>query len=89
MMYPYMELADETLITHSGLLHKEAVPTIDVHFERPTENGFLSARCVLPTYQWKFNEGFSEQEIAFFEEFLLNNAHLLYRYAEQGGIRCA
>ena len=59
-----------------------------MHFERPTEQGFDSARCVLPTYQWKFNEGFAPEEIRFFEEFLSHNAHLLYRYAAQGGISC-
>ena len=89
MMYPYIELSDETLITHSDLLDNNGTTTIEVHFERPTEAGFLSARCILPTYHWKFNEGFNKQEIAFFEEFLQNNAHLLYRYAEQGGIHCA
>ena len=89
MMYTYIEFADETLITHSELLGEADTPTVEVHFERPTENGFCSARCVLPTYAWKFNEGFNAQEISFFEEFLHNNAHLIYRYAQQGGIQCA
>ena len=89
MMYPYITLADETEITHSQILERNGVQEIEVHFERATEQGFDSARCVLPTYQWKFKEGFSEKEIAFFEEFLRNNAHLLYRYASQGGIHCA
>lgn len=89
MMYPYITLADETEITHSQILERNGVQEIEVHFERAAEQGFDSARCVLPTYQWKFKEGFSEKEIAFFEEFLRNNAHLLYRYAAQGGIRCS
>ena len=89
MMYPYITLADETEITHSELLDRDGVQTVEVHFERPTEHGFDSARCVLPTYQWKFKEGYSPEEIAFFEELLRNNAHLLYRYAAQGGIHCA
>lgn len=89
MMYPYITLADETLITHSHIIEENGAQSVEVHFERPTENGFDSARCVLPTYEWKFNEGFTVEEIAFFNEFLLNNAHLLYRYAEQGGIHCA
>ena len=63
--------------------------SVEVHFERPTEAGFDSARCVLPTYQWKFAEGFSPDELAFFDEFLHNNAHLLYRYAARGGVHCA
>lgn len=89
MMYPYITLADETEIVHSHIIDAGGVQTVEVHFERPTEQGFHSARCVLPSYQWKFNEGFSEAEMAFFNEFLQNNAHLLYRYAAQGGIHCA
>lgn len=89
MMYPYIILADETEITHSQVVDKDGVQTVEVHFERPVEGGFCSARCALPSYQWKFNEGFSDQEIDFFNEFLHHNAHLLYRYAAQGGIHCA
>lgn len=89
MMYPYMTLADETEVTHSHLMEQDGQQTVEVHFERPRENGFDSARCVLPSYAWKFNEGYSPAEIAFFEEFLQHNAHLLYRYAAQGGIQCA
>ena len=89
MMYPYITLADETEITHSNLLEQNGVQTVEVHFERPTEHGFDSARCVLPSYQWKFNGGYSNAEILFFEELLRNNAHLLFRYANQGGIHCA
>ena len=37
----------------------------------------------------KFNEGFRPDELALFNEFLRHNAHLLYRYAAQGGIHCA
>lgn len=89
MMYSYLTLADETEITHSQLIEENGERRIEVHFERPTEQGFCSARCELPSYQWKFNDGFSEQELAFFNEFLKHNAHLLYRYAERGGIHCA
>ena len=89
MMYPYMVLADGTEITHSHIIDDNGTEQVEVHFERATEQGFDSARCVLPTYQWKFNEGFSAEDIRFFEEFLRHNAHLLYRYAAQGGISCA
>lgn len=89
MMYPYIVLADETEITHSHVMDADGVQTVEVHFERPTERGFDAARCVLPFYQWKFNDGFSIEEIHFFNEFLRNNAHLLYRYAKQGGVHCA
>ena len=33
--------------------------------------------------------GFTPEEMDFFNEFLHSNAHLLYRYAAQGGIHCA
>ncbi len=86
MMYPYITLADETEITHSHIIEKDGVQTVEVYFERSTETGFATARCVLPSYQWKFSEGFSEKEMIFFHEFLQHNAHLIYRYAARGGI---
>lgn len=89
MMYPYITLADDTEIVHSHIIERDGEKMVEVHFERPTEDGFSSARCVLPMYQWEFNEGFTDEEVAFFNEFLQNNAHLLYRYAAQGGIHCA
>lgn len=87
MMYPYMTLPDDTEITHSRLI--EEGHKVLVHFERPTEAGFDSARCELPSYTWLSREGYAEGEIAFFEEFLRNNAHLLYRYAASGGMKIA
>lgn len=57
-----------------------------VNFERPKEDGFDSARCELPDYKWTERQGYSDEEIAMFEELLHSNAHLLYRYAENGGI---
>ena len=50
--------------------------------ERPTENGFDSARCELPDYKWTEREGYSDEEIAMFEKLLHTNTHLLYKYAE-------
>lgn len=89
MMYPYMKLPDETEIVHSHLIEEDGEKKVIVHFERPTDDGFDSARCELPSYKWIRIEGYSPKEIEFFEELLRNNAHLLYRYAENGGIRIA
>ena len=50
MMYEYMELPDQTLITHSQLIEKDGQETVQVHFERPKEGGFDVARCELPSY---------------------------------------
>lgn len=89
MMYPYMTLADETEIVHSQLISENGIQKIVVHFERPTDQGFDSARCELPSYQWLSIEGYSSEDIALFEQLLRSNAHLLYQYAANGGIHIA
>ena len=89
MMYPYMTLADETEIVHSQILQEDGVNKVIVHFERPTETGFDTARCELPDYKWSMMEGFSHKEIAMFEELVRSNAHLFYKYAQNGGIYLA
>ena len=61
MMYPYITLADETEITHSQIIEVDGTQTVEVHFERPNENGFDSARCVLPSLpqkKWNFSMNF-------------------------------
>ena len=89
MMYPYMTLQDGTEIVHSHILEENNEKKIEVHFERPTDSGFDTARCELPSYKWLKQDGFLDSEIIFFEEFLRNNAHLLFKYAENGGIKIA
>ena len=89
MMYPYMQLPDETEIVHSQIIEEDGKKKVLVHFERPTENGFDSARCELPDYKWLYNTGYSEKEIRFFEELLHSNAHLIYKYAATGGVHIA
>lgn len=86
MMYPYITLSDETLVTHSQILDKDGTKTVEVHFERPINGGFDSARCNLLTYEWILRDGYTDDEIVGFEQFLKSNAHLFYRYAENGGI---
>ena len=89
MMYPYMTSSDETEIVHSQLIEDKGIKKVIVNFERPTDNGFDSARCELPEYKWTEKEGYSDEEIAFFEKLLHSNAHLLYKYAANGGIKIA
>ncbi|MDD2981495.1 MAG: hypothetical protein PHN80_16210 [Hespellia sp.] len=89
MMYPYMTLSDETEIVHSQIIEENGRKKVIVNFERPVENGFDSARCELPDYTWIERVGYTDDEIAMFEELLHTNAHLLYKYAENGGIQIA
>ena len=44
MMYPYITLPDETEIVHSQIVTESGKQKVIVNFERPTENGFDSAR---------------------------------------------
>lgn len=89
-MYPYMTFEDGTVVVHSQLLREKDSPKVLVHFERPTKIGFDSARCELPSYHWTDWEGhFTASEKNSFEEFLANNAHLLFRFAASGGAKVA
>ena len=51
MMSPYMTLSAETEIVHSQLIEDKGIKKVIVNFERPTDNGFDSARCELPEYK--------------------------------------
>jgi hypothetical protein len=88
-MYSYIILADETEIVHSQILEEDGEKSVEVHFERATEDGFDTARCSLPSYKWIKREGFSDEDIELFEKLLHNNAHLLFKYAENGEIKIA
>lgn len=81
MLYPYMTLIDETEIVYSQLIGHGSAEKVIVHFERPTENGFDSARCELPAYRWVLQDGYSDREISAFEEFLEKNARQIWEYA--------
>lgn len=89
MLYPYMTLADETEILHTGIKEVDGEQHIEVHFERPKYGGFDTARCSLPEYKWVIRDGFTDDEMKFFNEFLIHHAHLLFKYAQSGGINCA
>ena len=90
VMYPYMTFEDGTEVIHSDLITDGDTEKVIVHFERPTAEGFDSARCELPSYSWTMWEGrFTDEEKRGFETFLSNNAHLLYRYAANGGAKVA
>ena len=89
MIYPYITLADGTEIVYTNVFEEDGLQKVEVHFERPTEEGFDSARCELPSYKWISREGFTDEEIGMFEKIVQSNAHLFYEYAELGGIDIA
>lgn len=82
MMYPFLQMDDETEIVHSQMLEDGRVK---VYFEQPVEGGFRSAACYLPDYQWREIEGFTDAEIEKFQALLESVAHLILRFAQEGG----
>jgi len=89
MLYPYIKLGNGTEILHTEIYEKNGVETVEVHFERPIESGFVTARFVLPTYELIVRDNLSEEELKFFKEFLDHNIHLIYEYARVGGAESA
>jgi len=84
-MYPYLTLEDETEIVHSHLLVENGKEFVKVYIEKPVINGFHHATCFLPEYRWEEIEGFSHEEIQYFQEILESSAHLILRFAAGGG----
>lgn len=71
-----MTMPDETEITHSSIYEEAGLEKIKVYIERPVENGFINATCILPDYSWE-NNGFSDTEIQDFQEILKQRANFL------------
>lgn len=78
MLWGYAQFPDETTIAHSELKDDG---TITIAIERPRDWGFDSAWCLLPEYRWSEVDGFSQEEVTHLEEFLRNNAPLIYEFA--------
>ena len=89
MLYPYIKLGDGTEILHTQIIEEDGMEKVEVHFERPIEAGFMSARFVLPTYELIVRDNVSDEELAFFKELLEHNAHLIYEFAKTGGVNIA
>ena len=86
MMHPFLQLEDNTEIVHSDIMIREGQEQVQVYIEKPIMNGFKSAYCYLPSYRWEEIEGFTKEEISKLQEILESTAHLIIRFARQGGI---
>ncbi|MCD7814662.1 MAG: hypothetical protein LUH20_11580 [Lachnospiraceae bacterium] len=82
MLYPFMTLNDNTEIVHSEMLEDK---TVKVCIEKPVYGGFHSAVCYLPAYKWEKIDGFSTQEIDYFQSFLESVSHVIMELARDGG----
>ena len=82
MMYPFMTLDDNTEIVHSDM---GADGSVKVYVEKPVNGGFCSAVCTLPDYKWSEINGMDENEISRCNEVIRSTAHLIMRFAKNGG----
>jgi hypothetical protein len=86
MMYKFMEFPDSTEVTHSEMREDGSVK---VCVERPVEGAFKTAYWELPSYRCFDIEGFGADELAEQRRYLESNAHLIIRFARNGGFENA
>ena len=84
-MYPFMTLEDGTGVAHSDAYDHNGLETVKVYFEKPVFEGFKSAECYLPTYEWQNIDGFDQDEIDWLLEYLKSVSHIVIRLAREGG----
>ena len=83
MMYPFMTLDDGTEIVHSEM-HEDG--SVKGYMEKPdAKDGFHHAVCWLPGYRWEDVSGLSQEELARCAEVIRSTAHLILRFAQEGG----
>lgn len=83
MMYPFLTLDDGTEIVHSQTLEDGSVK---VYLEKPdAKDCFHHATCYLPGYRWEDIFGFSQEEMDRYREVIRSTAHLILRFAQEGG----
>lgn len=73
------------MIVHSDAYDCEGEETVKVYFERPIYGDSQSAECYLPKYEWKNVDGFSDEDISCFQEFLESTVHIIIQLARDGG----
>lgn len=87
MMYPFMTLNDGTEIVHSDMRPDGRVK---VYIERPdAKDGFHHVTSWLPDGAWQDNEGFSDEDMAYFKEFVRSTSNLIPEFAADGGFENA
>ena len=95
MMYAFMTLDDSAEIVHSEM---RPDGTVKVYVEKPDEKDcFHYGTCILPGYQWQDVSGLTleeeipmgrlgtAEEVAKYEEVIRSTAHLILRFAQEGG----
>ena len=71
MIYPFMTLEDDTVITHTEMRDDG---TVKVYIETPDEQDcFHSMECVLPEYRIENVKGYSKDEVEYYLSVVKSN----------------
>ncbi|MBO4508744.1 MAG: hypothetical protein J5747_08920 [Spirochaetaceae bacterium] len=83
MIYPFMTLNDDTEIVHSEMNPEGKVK---VMMETPDEKlGFKQATCILPDFDWRDINGYSDDELNYLKELVASETHLILEFSQTGG----
>ena len=83
MMYPFLTLDDKAEIVHSEM---KPDGQVKVYVEKPDDRDFFhNAVCWLPSFRWEEINGFSEAELARYDEVIRSVAHLILEFSQRGG----
>ncbi len=85
-MKNYYSTVDNIILTFSDIEEKNGFDRITVYFERLNANGnFDFAEGNLPENRFYKTYGFSEDELMQMENYLRNNAFIIWEMAREGG----
>jgi len=83
MLYPFLTLNDDTEIVHSEILEDGSVK---VYVETPDEKDcFHHMTVYLPSYRIAEVYNYTYEEFQNYMKVIRSTAHLIMRFAEQGG----
>jgi hypothetical protein len=77
-----------TLDDGAEIVHSEMFPDgkVKVYIEKPDEKDcFHHITCYLPDYDWQDNFGFTQSELARYQEVIQSIAHLILQFSQEGG----
>ena len=90
MLYNFIELPDQTIISHSEILIKDNREQVKVYIETPDEkNCFNHATCWLPEEKWEDILGYSQERMEYFKDFINSEKSLIIEFAKNGGLENA
>lgn len=90
MLYTFIELPDETIISHSEILNRNGMEQVRVYIETPDEkNCFNHAVYWLPEGKWEEVIGYTTEQLGYFQDFVESEKALIFEFAKNGGLEHA